>query len=625
EEKSENFNPVIQRGRANSFTRSTTLNINNKYFLNKFLPQSWALDVPVTLTRNYTLGIPRYRANSDLLRENISDPLEKERERTETLLYSADFGFSQRTAPKNKILLYTFYRSSLSGRIEKSFRHTSTAVDTTFTWRGTYNYNIGFPSDKVSFKLFKNYRLGFFPTTWNNSFTLNNTYPKSWNWELREGVYDWRPRAQVLPTYLLTTDTNINWGLTSDIAATIRLNSKRDLKQELLIENFNIGKLTDYTQDLGLNFNPNYLRRYANFTASGTTRFTENQRKYYENTPDGQIELFQSDGGSNRTLRTNLTLMNSTLLGSWAESMANKHRGSKDATQDKKNDGIKKDEQPKEDEIKKGDIDLKREEEMKREEERKRREEEKAKEAQENDFPGDTSFTDPKMDEFGDDFGMGFPEFKDDGTQALPTDPGKPYTPPKDVAYFPATLLGYLSKVKNITASYQNTYTMNYTRKNERPPFAFQIGMPHSVPPGFLDATGDDNTLTLSSGLMFSRNLDSVLNYSYTINKRYSNASNQTVARTFPDVTLSLMGFEEWVGLRNYLSGTRLNTGFQYTVRSSGDIDWVKPKQEMTGMSFNPLIGFTGSIMKVVNTNLSYTMTLAENVTDMETYEILKT
>ncbi|MDP2173183.1 MAG: hypothetical protein Q8J62_05370, partial [Candidatus Cloacimonadaceae bacterium] len=609
EEKSENFNPVIQRGRSNTFTRSTTFNISNKYFLNKFFPQTWSLDIPVTLTRSYTLGIPRYRANSDLLRENITDPAEKERERSESLLYAAEFGFSQRTAPKNKILLYSIYRSSLSGRIENSFRHTPTAVDTTFTWRGTYNYNIGFPSDKVSLKLFKNYRLGFFPTTWNNSFTLNKTDPKSWNWELRDNVYSWRPRAQVIPTFILNTDTNINWGLTSDIAATIRLNSKRDLIQEVLIQKVNVGKLADYTQDLGLNFNPNYLRRYFNFTASGTTRFAENQRKYFENTPDGQIERYQSDGSSNRTLRTNLTLMNSNLLGSWAENLANRHNSRKEA----------KSAQSSTEDQKKSDTDKKTEEDLKREEERKREEQNKAEESKTNDP------SDPKADERSGDPGMGYPENRDADMQAPPAEPGKPYTPPKGVSFLPATMIGYLSKIKNVTASYQNTYTMNYTRKDERPPFAFQIGLPHSVPHGFLDSTGDDNTLTLSSGLMFSRKLDSVLNYSYTINKRYSNASNQTVATTFPDLTLSLMGVEEWFGLGKYLSGSRLNTGFQYTVRSNGDIDWIKPKQEMVGMSFNPLIGFTGSIMKVVNTNLSYTMTKAENTTDMETYEIIKT
>ncbi|NLK49508.1 MAG: hypothetical protein GX294_02550 [Candidatus Cloacimonetes bacterium] len=184
--------------------------------------------------------------------------------------------------------------------------------------------------------------------------------------------------------------------------------------------------------------------------------------------------------------------------------------------------------------------------------------------------------------------------------------------------------MGYLSKLKNISASYQNTYTMNYTRKEERPPFAFQIGLPHSVDPSFLDATGNDNTFTLSSGIMFSRQLDSVINYSYTINKRYSNASNQNTAVTFPDITLSLMEFEKWVGLSKYLSATRLNTGFQRSQRASGNVDWEQPKQITDGYAFNPVIGFAGTLFKKVTTNLSFSMANSTNETDMDTYTIIK-
>ncbi|HNT52171.1 MAG TPA: hypothetical protein PKH19_02120, partial [Candidatus Syntrophosphaera sp.] len=339
EEKSENFNTIIQRGRTNTFTTSTTLNILNKYFLNKLFPGSWNLDIPISLSRNYSLGIPRFRANSDLLRDRIEDPVQKERERNENLVYAADFGFSQRRAPQSKILEYLFYRGSLSGRIEKAYRYTPTTVDTVFNWRGTYNYNVSFPSDKVSFRLFRNYNLGFFPTTFNNSFTLTSEDPSSWNWEKRapaageESFYAWWPRLQTVDKKLFTTDTNINWGLTSDIALTARLNSKRDLIQRQYFKSLNVGKLVEYVQDLGLNYNPNYLRSIFNFTVSGNTRFNEQQRKYYQNTDQGQVEVYQSDGSSNRSLRTNLTLMNSNLLATWAERLNSSHAARMQARQ----------------------------------------------------------------------------------------------------------------------------------------------------------------------------------------------------------------------------------------------------------------------------------------------------
>ncbi len=636
EDKSENFNTIIQRGRTNSFTTSTTLNIMNRYFLNKLFPNSWSLDIPISLSRNYSLGIPRFRANSDLLRANITDPEEKKRERNESLVYAADFGFSQRNAPRSKILQYTIYKTSISGRIEKAFRYSPTAVDTTFTWRGTYNYNLGFPSDAVSFRLFNNYRLGFFPTTFNNSFTINNTEPLSWDWTKREGVYGWFPRAQTIPTRLFTTDTNINWGLTSDIALTARLNSKRDLIQKQYFKSLNIGKLTEYVQDLGLNYNPNFLRSVINFTASGTTRFNEMQRKYYQNVEGTQVEVFQSDGSSNRTLRTNITLMNTTLLASLAEKLNTAHAARvqrKQAEIDTLKTETKNEEMSVDADIKRQDEDFRKAELWKKlEAERIEAEKKAAEQNSENpDYKADKP--EDEVDLFGSDLPEGMViHYSDKGEEDKPgnTEPPKDNDKPGGKAnisstYLPATIIGFLSKIKNITASYQNSYVMSYSRKDTRPPFSFQLGIPNTVAPDFLDATTDDNTISLASGLTFSRKLDSVFSYSYTINKRYSSASNQSTAVTFPDVTLSLMEFESWLGLEKYVSNTRLNSGFQYTVRSSGDVDWIAPKQETRSIALNPALGFTGTLFKNLSTNLSYSMTSSENVTDMDTYDIIKT
>ncbi len=620
EEKSENFNPTIQRGRTNTFTSLRSLNITNKYFLNKFLPNSWNLDMPLNLNRSYSEGIPRYRANSDLLRENIVDPIDKEREKTETLLYSADIGLSQKTAPKSKILLYTLYRTSFSARLEDAYRHTPTTKDSILTWRGTLNYNLSFPSDKVSFPLFRSYRVGWFPTTWNNSFTYNATEPHSYNWETRDSLATWYKRAQTVDTRVLTTDNNINWSLLSDLSARLRLNSKRDLIQRSYFKSINLGKETEYAQEIEFSYNPNYLSRIFNVSTSINTKYTEFQRKYTENGEEGLIDVYSSDGGNNRSFRANLTLMNSTLLNSWSQKLSARSPKTKDKT---KSDEIDKEQPPKQDEPKPED--------GLSEEEKKILEELKNKEG----FDQEPDKEDPKPPE---DKEPGFDPPKDDfpsetepGKEGENKDAGKEGKDktegkgPRKEINLPASALLYLSKIKNLNASYQNAYGMTFTRKDTRPPFAFQIGLPHSVAPEFLDATTDDNTLTLSSGLTFSRNLDSVFGYSYSINKRLSNASNQTLSVTFPDVTLSLMDFEKWIGLSRFMSSTRLNSGFQITNRSNGDLNWLRPKQEAITTAFNPLIGFTGTVAKSLSVNLSYAVSNTKNVTDMDSYDIIKT
>ncbi len=638
EQKSENFNPNIQRGRQNTFTETTSLNITNKYFVNKLFPNSWSLDIPISLYRNYTLGIPRFRANSDLLRENIVNPVdslgnviidEKNREKTENLTYAADFGFSQRTAPKNKILQYSIYRMSISGRVEQSYRLTSTAIDTTFTWRGTMNYNLSFPQDKTSFGLFRNYRIGFFPSTWNNSFSINSAQPNSYNWEKRENVYDWYKRTQAVDTKVLTTDNNISWNLTTDLTGTARYNTKRDLIQKNYFQSVNIGKETEFVQDLGLNFNPNYFPQIMNVTASGQTRFSDYQRRYTQNTTDGIVETFQSDGSSNRTFRTNVTLMNSNLLGTLAQSMNASHRDREQRKQQSKastgvpdsgskpgSDEGKTDDEPKaQDDVEKTGEDKWEENYAESKDEYKDYSSEDYKQKYDDGYKEDyKGYDDPYTDKYSESGKETDGYYEKEGSPA-----------PKGSISVPAMVVGYLSRIKNISTSYQNSYVQSYTRKDERPPFAFQIGIPHSVDSSFLDTTTDDNTITVGSGLTFSRNLDSMINYSYTINKRFSAASNQSVSQTFPDVMLSLIDIDRWLGVERYLSNSRINSGFQYTLRQTGDIDWTKPKQETRTASFNPLVGLTTNIMQAVTTNVNLSVSQSENITDMETYSIRKT
>jgi len=640
EDKSENFNTVIQRGRQNTFTSTRSLNITNKYFVNKFFPNSWSLDIPISLARNYSLGTPRFRANSDLLRENIVKDEYRELEQTERLAYSADFGFSQKTAPKSKILLYTIYRSSLSGRIEKSYNYSSTAVDTLLAYRGTLNYNLNIPAEKTSFKLFKNYRLAYFPNTFSNSATFSANEPKSWDRVTTVDSLLWNKRTQTADTRGITTDNNVSWNLLSDITLTGRLNTKRDLKQRDSLFVFNIGKMYEYVQDLGLNYNPVYFPSIYNFTSSTSARYSDMQRKYYQNVDGQQVEVYQRDGNSNRSVRLNLTLLNSTILGSWAQKLKSKTPAKVDKPKDgepkegyKPPDDIDTDKQKLDDEQKRLDQ-IKLDEEQRKnnqqylDEEQKKMEQQKLEELEKLN-EGEQTDPDIEMDK---ETGEVFAEVEIDQEKDAIIDSTGTVSPPKapKVKKPPinpvATIVGLLSRVKNINAAFQNSYTMNYANKKDPLPFAFQIGLPiFSVIEDSLVGISNDNTLTLGSGVTISRKLDSVVNFSYSDNRRDASASNQTKAITFPDITLSLMEFESLVGLGKYITGSRLNTGFQYTVRQSGNLYYTKPTQETITTALNPLIGFTGNLFKVVTTNLSYSVSHSINTTDMETFDIVKT
>lgn len=618
EDKSENFNPNIQRGRSNTFTSQRNFDINNKYFLQKLFPASWNLDIPLNLSRTYSKGIPRFRANSDLLRDKITDPIEKEREQNESLIYAADIALSMRNAPRNKILEYTLYRTSFSARYEDSYRQTPTTKDDILSWRGTLNYNLSFPSDKVSIPLLGRYRVGWFPTTWNNSFTFNSTQPESYNWEIRENVPGWYDRPQIVDTRVLTTDNNVNWALLSDLSVRARLNTKRDLIQKNYFKTVNLGKETEYVQDLELSYNPAYLPRVFNFSATLSTKYSEYQRKYSQTVDGAVVDLFQLDGGNTRGFRTNLVLQNSSILNGWARKLEQAHQvrtanrraeeSRRDAEQNPSPGEEIKPEELSEEPVNEPSLDPMPdkdlpEDELRRLEEERIRREELLKEMEGN----------PEQ----------FPEMKPED-QLPPADPGQD-NQDSIGPYIPGLIVKYVGMLKNINLSYQNSYAMNFTRKEDRPSFPFMIGLPHSVAPDFLDATTNDNTLSLSSGLSLGRAFDSVVAYSYSINKRYSDASNQTVAMTFPDLSVTFSGFDQWFGMSRYVSGSRLNSAFQYTVRQSGNLDWIKPKQETLTTSFSPLIGITTNVMNALSVNLSYSISRSLNTTDMESYNILKT
>lgn len=638
EDKSENFNTTIQRGRTNTFTSTKSLNITNKYYVNKLFPASWNLDIPISLAYVNSEGTPRFKANSDLLRENILNDSLRLVELTKRKVYSMDFGFSQKIPPKNKILLYTIKNLSVSGRVENSENETPTARDYILAYRGTVNYNLNIPAEKTSFKLFKNYRLGYFPHNWSNSFTFSANEPESWDRASNTPHLQWNRRTQTTDTRTLTSDNSLSWNILSDLSATARLNMNRDLKQRDTLWVFNIGELSTYTQDLGLNYNPNYLPRVLNFTSSVASRYSDTQRKYSQ-LQDGQtVDYYQHDGNTNRSIRLNLTLQNSTLLSSWVQTLKAKAPAIKDEPKPEE-----KKEEPKPEDDKR---DLKPEEGKDfsppqpnpSDEQRKQEDEKRIREA-----------ADKKLKELQDQLSSEELEKLEQELLAQfdkPEEPQAEVSMPSDALTEPATadsgkavpkpkkprgnpVLGFLSmlsRFKNITASYQNGYTMNYARKIDAYPFAFQLGLPHDLVQDSLEAISNDNTFTLSSGIAISRRLDSVINYSYTNNLRESSASNQTLGWTFPDITLTLSDFETLLGIQKFITGSRLNSGFQYSYRETGNPDQITAnKQETFTTGMNPVLGFTGNILGKVSTNLSYAISRSKNVTAMVDRDIVKT
>jgi hypothetical protein len=605
EQKSLNFNPTIQRGRTQntSFATSNSLRIVNKYFLEKIFPETWGLRLPLSLDRNYSISVPRYRANSDVLRSKIVDETDKNREKTENLNYSATIGISQVSSSKSSILAYTLNKMSLTGKVSQTNNNTATTRDSTFAWQGTYNYNFNLPESFLSVPVSKNYRVRLIPGGYTNSLTMNVSIPDSYNWEKRDTLETWYRRSQTFPTKYITTDNGITWTLTSDFNTSFRLMTKRDLEQKNYFKTYNVGKETEYNQDIGANYSPVFFPKLMTLTNSIASRYTENQRKYTENTTDGLVDLYQKDGNSTRTIRINLTLLNSSLFSEVASKIRNP--ASLDISQEKNKEEVGK-------ELKRDYQDEKKKEE----------EEKKKKESPEYKKEPDTKDNIEKKSPDLNNADLPKTDVQDSTSTKTASDGNKDKS---SNSFSPAYIFEMLSKVKNVTATYQNGFTQIFTRKDKRPNYAFQLGLPNQIPNSFLDSRANEDTYTLASGIALSRRIDSTMNYSYSLSQRFASASNQIVSVTFPDITLTVSDVENMLGLSKYMQNTRLNSNYQFTLRQNGDINWKQPKQETKTSSFNPLLSLTTNLAKDVQTTLSYTLSNSDNITDMTEFQILRT
>lgn len=665
EQKSLNFNPTIQRGRTQNtgFATLNSIRIAHKLNINKFFPDSWGLRIPLSLDRNFARTIPRYRAYSDVLRSKIVDPVEKKRERTENLSYSASIGISQASTSKSKIIAYTLNKMSVSAKASQTNNNTATTSDSTFAWQGVYNYNVNLPENFLAVSMLKNYKIKLLPGGYTNSFTINSSIPKSYNWEKRDSVESWFPRYQSYSTKTINTDNGITWALTRDINTNYRLMTKRDLMQKSYFKSYNIGKETEYNQEIGANYSPQYFPNVFSLTNSVASRYTENQRKYTETNTDGQVDIYQKDGNSSRTIRLNLTFQNSSLLSSLAASLRNSadnnnSKQDKNEKENKKEDELlKKDDLNKKNEEKIYDEDtnklteeekllldeldknkkMKEEGNLSEEELERRNEEENLLLEKLEKMKNEGKLTNEEMDKkkieeerlneekrlLADDNKADEEVYKANSKAESDTisNNNKAKT---NYSISPAKFIELMSKVKNVTATYQNGFTQSFLRQNRRPNFAFQLGLPNQVSADFIDSKSIEDTYTLASGVTFSRRIDSTINYSYAITQRFASASNQTVAVTFPDITLTVSEINDMLGLSKFMEDTRLNSNYQFTLRQNGDINWAKPKQETKTYGFNPLISLTTNLAKSVQTTLSYTTSNSINNTDMIDYMIVR-
>lgn len=632
--RSQNFDTSTTRTRAarTGNEESLSLDITNRYFLHKFFPPGWGLNMPLTLTRNQSQGIPRFKANSDILREDIEDDEEREREKRETLTQSADLTFRQTQRPSSRLVYYTVYNTTLRGNIRKTENLTSTNADTTLIYSGNMNYKLSFPREKLGFNVAPDYRIFFFPHTFDNNAGFRAEYPNRWYWNTNlpdTVMVKWTQRDSN-ERRDLDLSTNISFDLTTDLRGTYGFSQKRDLtKESLTVGDINIGTEMERDQNITMQYNPTFFSNIYTFNANANIRYRETNRPVSQHqAQDDQEHLL--DGNVSRNLKFNLTLRNKDLLSRYRSRTlpgvsrpSTPSRPEPDRPEPPKFEDGTSFSPPDEysDRMKMLEERMQR---ARSDEERRRVMEEMDRlalemqdhEKLEFDMPDDRK---PDLE----------PE-KEDSEQEKKTEEEKP---PRERTQINVVerLISFIAGIDNLNLGYENTYTTRFTRWEKRPDFWYQIGIPGRVKneQEELDIKTLTDVYTASTGIPILRNLSTNWSYSLTIDKRYSSSSQKTVTRVFPNVRMTYTEFEKLIRAQNVLTSSRITSNYSFTRREQGTIDWdndewERPNSRQETNSFTPLLGWTGNWVNNITTSITLNHSTTQTTTFRETFNLVR-
>jgi hypothetical protein len=171
---------------------------------------------------------------------------------------------------------------------------------------------------------------------------------------------------------------------------------------------------------------------------------------------------------------------------------------------------------------------------------------------------------------------------------------------------------GVLSRIRRISASYNQQYSSNYPRIATRPDFLYQFGMSEKsgvevggVPIDVPERVGVTNGLILDSGVQITKNIDLAARFNTTWTQNTFRASEtRTAATNWPDLNVSWSGLEHYGPLRGVFSATSFTVGYRASTRKSGIGDRVDNVDK--GRTISPALVFTwkNGLSTNVNVNL---------------------
>ncbi|MCD4819387.1 MAG: cell surface protein SprA [Candidatus Cloacimonetes bacterium] len=603
-----NFQQSAKRDAKASLDETKNINISNSYSLGKFFPAAWSMQIPLRLTKNYSIGIPLYQSNSDILREDLSEE-DKKRQKNESLVQIASVNFSKGGNTDNFFMKHTLNSTTISSRIERNENISPTRIDTTMKYGLEHKYDLNFPKDSLSVKLFKDYRFYFFPNKLSNRINFNLTQPKIWQWNTNvdSTQTEWRPTTNNPDTKTVDTSSSITYDILSDFMIKYDLNTNRDLMLENYWQDIPIGQEKNRTQKFHLDYSPNYIDRIVTTGVTGDINYKDSRKK----TTISDTMSFTGD--NSRSARLDLGLKNKDILENWISKLTAKKENNENEKQDDPPNKDDNQNENKEFDKNRDEKELDLIEKTKFEEDQDKTLENVIIDKSEIHLENDTEQIEEQK----------LVDVKENKNKNLDT-PEENVSKNKTIKNnknILVSILENMARFDNISFSYTNSYRSNYRERLNRPDFIYQLGLEGSFPTDELDKRTYENDFSASSGVRFFTNLTTSFSYSLTDKVEYVTGRNEhTISTSYPNLNLRLSGFEKIINkvswLDSLLESSSLDSRFNLTNNKIGELNSTKYKSDRTTYSLNPLLSWTANWINNFTTKFTFNFDFSRDISE---------
>ncbi|HHS13895.1 MAG TPA: cell surface protein SprA [bacterium] len=297
------FHTVTERVGSGSHSQSTNINANMK--LEKILPASWGLSIPVTATFSNTMQTPKYFPNSDILvSPKTADEDFLEQIRTRNTSKALNVSISKRTRSQGglfRLLVDPWAGKFNYTRIDQSNSQIEAAGET--RWQGNINYSLSIGKDHYLepfswlgksglLKSLASARFYYLPGKFDFQAEAKDIGK---NTEYRDG------RADTVKTALFTRNISTGFSPFSALNFDFSRIYRSDMQEEglsqwdQLFASLSPGRARSQAQQFGTSFNPKIASWLTN-----NFKYTANYQ--WENNP--QIQ----ESGNSARVNSNLTL-----------------------------------------------------------------------------------------------------------------------------------------------------------------------------------------------------------------------------------------------------------------------------------------------------------------------------